>query len=205
MTNKNRIVSLAVVALLLAGGAAVSMKKDTNSMQQAIPQTNTYAVSHSDRPVYSDLKDLREACDLIFVGTVEGTTGTRNLARDPKNPELEDPNVYSEGIDYKVKVDEVLKGQADSSVTVIVQKQSKPGPDKPMQIDEHYIPLDAGGAYIFFVRKSTISNRYFSAGDPFFFKIENNKAVLKSTEKELLKIYQPQDLNVFKKVVKEGK
>jgi hypothetical protein len=207
MIKKSIILSVVVAGAMFAGGAAYLMK-DVSSTDQQGEATQVAAeihtISHSDRPKYTNMKDLSQASDLVFVGTVEGIDGTRNLARNPQDPTQEDPNIYIEGVDYNVKVTEILKGQADSNVLVTEQKQMRLGKDQPMVPDEHYIGLTPGQSYIFFVKKSNITGRYFSVGDPFFFAIENNKAVLKTKEKDLLDIYKTEDVNLFKKAVKEA-
>ncbi|PWK15977.1 hypothetical protein [Tumebacillus permanentifrigoris] len=207
MDKKRIALSVVVAGSLLAGGVAYSMKDIKSTVPiAASPQvaTETHSTIHADRPQYSNINDLRQASDLIFMGTVQGIDGTRNLARDPQNPLQEDPNLYIEGVDYKVKVVESLKGKAEADVLVTEQKQMRLSKDQPMVLDEDYIGLNTGQTYIFFVKKSTSTGRYYSAGVPFFFVIENNMAVLKTTEKDLEALYKPADVTSFKKAVKEG-
>jgi hypothetical protein len=205
MNKKSIIFSVIVVTLLLMGTVffrnGVNMKSQQEGATKVAAKSNS--ITYSDRPKYTNMKDLLQASDLVFQGTVEGVYSKRNLARNPQNPSEEDPNIYVEGIDYNVKVNEILKGQADSNVLVTEQKQMQLGKDQSMVQDEHYLGLDSGHTYIFFVKKSNTTGRYYSVGDPFFFEIENNKAMLKTTEKGLLNNFKVEDVNLFKKEIKE--
>jgi hypothetical protein len=76
---KKRIVLSVVVAGSLLAGATVYSVKEVNSAVPPVssPQvaTVTQTTNHSDRPIYTNINDLRMASDLIFVGTVEGIDG----------------------------------------------------------------------------------------------------------------------------------
>ncbi|KAF0994218.1 hypothetical protein [Geobacillus sp. TFV-3] len=204
---KKMAMSIVTIGVIFIGGVVYFIKDGGNTDKQigsADVTKQTHTFSHSDRPKYTNIKDLGKASDCIFVGTVEGVAGTRNLARNPNDPVEEAPNIYVEGVDYNVKVIEVLKGKADSHVLVTEQKQTKLGKDEPMVVDEHYIGLTSGQTYIFFVKKSNLTGRYYSVGDPFFFALENNQVVLKTKEKDLLEIYKPEEVKAFKARVKEA-
>jgi|GEM_PF-2532129 len=204
---KKMVLFAVTIGVIFVGGAVYFIKDEGDIHKQlgtAKVTRHIHTISHSDRPKYTNIKDLSKASDCIFVGTVEGVAGTRNLARNPNDPTEEDPNIYVEGVDYNVKVIEVLKGKADSHVLVTEQKQMRLDKDGPMVQDEHYIGLTSGQTYIFFVKKSNLTGRYYSVGDPFFFAIDNNKVVLKTKEKDLLDLYKPEEAKAFKAKVKEA-
>lgn len=197
---------VSISCAIVIGGAIFLIKYEKPPQQKKTYHmtAETEVISHSDRPKYMNIEDLVGASDLVFVGTVEGINNTRNLARDPEDPQKEDADNYVEGVDYKVKVNEMLKGEADPVVLVTEQRERK-FKGEPTIMDEHYIGLKSNGSYIFFVKKSNTTGRYYSAGDPFFFAIEENKAVLKTTEKDLLEIYEPKDVSAFKEDIKTAR
>lgn len=191
-----------VFAVLLVALVLFSLNLKGNNLFKEHIQ---YTVSQSDRPSYTNLDDITKASDAVFIGTVDSIAGTRNLARNPKDPSKEDENITVEGVDYKVTVLEYLKGSDGNQVLVTEQKQNKLDKNEPFVKDEHYIGLNPGATYVFFAKKSTSTGRYYSAGDPFFFELKNNTVKLLTTEDNLKTYFKDTDVKTFKDKVKNVK
>jgi hypothetical protein len=192
--------AVAVGALAIAGFYAMSPIKQLPPDAQP-----TTVIHHSDIPQYSEIKKLVSSSDAVFIGTVEGISGTRNLARDPKDPSKEDPEILVEGVDYKVTIKEFLKGHdQDPQVLVTENRSVQYRKNDPVAVDEHFIDLIPGETYVFFTDKSQTTGRYFATGDPFFFQINHSSVQVKSNSKELEKYFPTEDVSTFSKKVKDA-
>ncbi|KEO84265.1 hypothetical protein [Tumebacillus flagellatus] len=154
-----------------------------NATNQAASVVTT---SHSDIPIHRDMTSLVNAATYVLVGKVEGVAGTRNFARDVQDSAKEDPENYVEGVDYKVKVSEVLKGEITEKEILVTETRSvRFGKNAPSTVSDQYVGLKEGEDYVFFAQKSETSGRFFNVGQPFFFALKNNQVELKSNEKQL--------------------
>ena len=206
--KKYRLYIYVLVGAFLLGGTYTVVTGVVNlsigAAKVSDPIQAVRIVSHADRPTYSNLLDVTNASDAVFIGTVEGVDGTRNLARNPQDPSKEDPERYVEGVDYRVDVSELLKGNdTDKQVLVTETKLQRIGKEQVEVPDANYIGLVPGQSYIFFVKKSAVSGRYNATGQPFIFSVNNNKVELQTTEKDLMEQYQVEELITFKDKVKK--
>lgn len=98
------------------------------------------------------LRELTNASDIVLIGTVEGESGTRNLARNPKDLTKEDPNYIVVGQDYSVSVQTVLKGAAPQQVTITVAR-GRGNRARGVNDDADFVPLRAPQLYALFLRR----------------------------------------------------
>ncbi len=99
----------------------------------------------------SNLPDLARASDVVLVGVIDKASGTRNLARNPKNLSQEDPNIVVVGQDYLMTVTSVLKGSAPAKSTITVAR-GRGTQARGVKDDTDWIPLTAGQEYVLFLR-----------------------------------------------------
>jgi len=97
------------------------------------------------------LSELVRASDVVLVGVIEKESGTRNLARNPRNLAQEDPNIVVIGQDYVVDVIEVLKGSAIPHSTITVSR-GRGMTARGVKDDESWLPLVVGEQYVLFLR-----------------------------------------------------
>ncbi|WP_430509869.1 hypothetical protein [Gottfriedia solisilvae] len=214
MLKKNGSKLLVILSsfVVITGGIVyysghTSKAKDKNVTVNSSSKTknNTRTVIHSDKPVYNDIQEITKLADAVFIGTVIDVAGTRNLARNPQNPDEEDQSVYIEGVDYNVKVEEFLKGNDNKDLLVTEERNVQLNKsDKPVK-NEYYIGLENGQQYIFFANKSESTGRYYAVGEPFFFELKNNKVKVKSNDEEIRNLFKESDLSSFKEKVKSSK
>lgn len=68
--------------------------------------------------VAQDMDSLVRLSRVIVVGEVIAEGGVRNIAPDPRDPTRPDPNLIINAQDYRFRVDQVLKGTTDGTITV---------------------------------------------------------------------------------------
>jgi hypothetical protein len=137
--------------------------------------------SHGELIVASDMATLARMSDVIVLGTVTAKGGTRDLARDPKNPSRPDPNRTVTAQDYVVSVDSTIKGRVDREITVtsarsgVVRHNGRTG-----EFDyENFVPLAVGSRYALLLRSSSnIPGVYIMAFEPSRFELGAEARVL---------------------------
>ncbi|HEU4962563.1 MAG TPA: hypothetical protein VFV52_01700 [Bacilli bacterium] len=189
--------TLVLTPALLFGCSSSNVAVEKTSAGQKLTVT-----SHADIPVYADLAKLTSDADAVVIGTVSNIEGSRNLARDPNNPAKEDPNILIEGVDYRVHVQEYIKGAGTKSLLITETKQKRMGKDAPMVSEEGYMELESGSTYVFFVKKSPTSGRYYGVGQPFIFEVTEGQVQAKGKNPEWTKPFKPKDLTTFIEDVK---
>jgi hypothetical protein len=97
------------------------------------------------------LTDLTHASDVVLIGVVDKESGTRNLARNPKDLSQEDRNLIVVGQDYLVSVTSVLKGSAPAKSTITVAR-GRGTPSRGVKDDIDWIPLVTGQEYVLFLK-----------------------------------------------------
>lgn len=95
-----------VAVVLLVGGIAVA--------DLVVPMSTASGTMR----VAQDMDSLARLSPVIVVGEVIGEGGVRNIARDPRDPTRPDPNLIINAQDYRFRVDQVLKGTTDGTITV---------------------------------------------------------------------------------------
>jgi hypothetical protein len=104
--------------------------------------------------VATDFDALARMSDVIVVGTVTAKGGTRELARDPKDPTRPDPNRTVESQDYGFSVEEVLKGEAVGTITVTSARSGTvtKGWRTANFSYANFVPLTVGKRYVLLLR-----------------------------------------------------
>lgn len=202
MKDKSLTIPVLMFAVALVTGTTVMGQ--FHAPEQPDKPAMVAQPTQSDTLAYSDVAAMKQQADAVFIGTIVGVAGTRNLARDPQDPSKEDPNTLIEGIDYNVKVSEFLKG-ADQDTVVVTEMKQLQSKGFKASMDEHYIGLKPGETYVFFVTKSPTTGKYMGVGQPFLFEVKDKLVKVKNNDANLVKAFKDQDLDTFKKEIKETK
>ena len=204
MTNRIKAIGSAIAGALLCGIVYI-VAVSPSPVETVRPSDAPRIVVTSDRPAFQTVADLRKESDAVFVGTVKGIVGTRNLARDQNDPSKDDPNLYIEGVDYSVNILEYLKGDDTKQVIVTEQKQIRPTPEDPLVLDEDYVGMKDGETYIFFMKKSATTGKYFGVGNPFFFRVKGSTVEVMTKQDSIKSQFAQSDLSSFKQQVRDPK
>ncbi len=146
-----RITLLVLISLVIGACAEVNIEAD-----QFVSRTSVAA--------------LAQASDVILVATVTGEAGTRNMARRPDNPIEPHQTLFSLGQDYRLGVEDVLKGSASPIVIVSISKAAKT--EQGFAQYKEFIPLTVGQRYLLFLRNQIDGTRDFvPAPEPWRFRL----------------------------------
>lgn len=185
---------IALMAIAYVGYSTLPSLK-TGPVEPA--QENLIAVNSSDYLTIATLVGLTEKAPVVAIGTIEGVAGSRNLARDPHNPQNPDPRLEIAGIDYRFKVDRFLKGSAPASILVTEAKSRTWKGEKPV-LYEGFKAMPPGGRYILFLRETRDgSGRWIGVAEPWRFAIHGAKVSVESKWGEAQKHFTVMDVNEF--------
>lgn len=132
----------------------------TDNVKSKKSISTTYVLA--DREVYTSLKDLKNAVDIVVIGTVEKELATYNGLKDLEDPTKENtefPPVMD--TDYMVVVEKYFKGSGDNRIIVTQENTA----DR--------MPMEIGRKYVFFV--DSVSGKYMFGGEPYKFQITKGK------------------------------
>lgn len=182
-----KLVGVAVVALVVAIGAVAGTL-----------QSQSFNVS-GNLAVARDVTALVRMSDVIVAGTVTAVGGTRNVARDPKDPTREDPNMTAIAQDYTLVVDTVIKGNVGSTITVTSAKSTavRKGPLTAERNNEMFIPLKVGTRYLLLLRSvGWTSGVYAASFEPHHFELGAG-ATVRSNWSEASSLFPPISTQAF--------
>lgn len=144
----------------------------------------------------TNLTDLARASDVVLVGVIDKASGTRNLARNPRDLSQEDPNLVVVGQDYLVTVSNVLKGSAPAKATITVAR-GRGTPSRGVKDDDDWTPLTAGQEYVLFLRTLPYDPSILAlAIEPSRFRIATDVRP-ESPWQQASKYFPPQDRALF--------
>lgn len=138
------------------------------------------AMAEADYLVITTLEELTQEASVVAVGTVAGVDGTRNVARDPWNPELPHPSLEIIAVDYRFEVEEFLKGSAPSTLLVTESKWiGRKG--QPRALIRGFVEMSSGGRYVVFLRETTDeTGHWIGIAEPWRFALRDGQAVVES-------------------------
>lgn len=187
---KAKYIILAVTLCVIIFGIGIFYK------QQKADKLNYEQLIQNDYEIAQSLEQLKEVSDVIVKGKYTKFIDTWNMSRDPVDIQKEDSEYYIEGKNYRFEIEEVIKGNPESSsIIVSMESHSRNSIDLREndhdQIDIHYytytsplfIEPDIDDEYVLFLDyNNSIENfdYYYGAIEPFSIKIENNETVLQS-------------------------
>ena len=136
------------------------------------------AGGHGTPAVRTTLEALANASDVVVVGMVQGEAGTRNLARDPRDPSREDTQTMVLAQDYVIDVAYALKGSVPSSLTVALAKWHGAS-GVPAGRDADFLPLKSGARYVLFLQhlRGAESSVFAQVPEPFRFVLSEQARV----------------------------
>lgn len=136
---------------------------------------------HVDRWIPSSLDDLVKASQLVVVGTVTEAMQPEVRPVEGGPPEA---NIQKRERDYTVEVEQVLKGNAPSMITVVQVLSSIIGSESYFP---DVLPLAVGARYVLFLREGT-PGVWVSVTEPHRYLLENDRAIpeLGSTAEQAL-------------------
>lgn len=187
---KAKYIILAVSLCIVIFGISILYK------QQKVDKSNYEQLIQNDYAIAQSLEQLKEVSDVIVKGKYTKFIDTWNMSRDPVDIQKEDSEYYIEGKNYRFEIEEVIKGNPESSsIIVSMESHSRNSIDLRKndhdEIDIHYytytnplfIEPDIGDEYVLFLDyNNSIENfdYYYGAIEPFSIKIENNETKLQS-------------------------
>ncbi|TYP56167.1 hypothetical protein [Thermosediminibacter litoriperuensis] len=110
------------------------------------------------------------------------------MERDPADPKREAKDRKCMSQEYKVIVEEWIKGSGEKQLQVVYPEYTITTEGE--RIDEPYIALKPGHRYLLFLHKDVSNNFYSGVGEPWQFQLLNSKAQMQTAYegKELEKL-----------------
>lgn len=182
---KKFILSVSILAItgLLTFGAVVLNRSNQNTTSV----NPVKYVTHTDTRTFSNIKDLKDAVDIVVISKIESELGAYNAAMDPVDTTKEHSTLKILSIQYQAKVYKYLKGEGPDSIMVAQEGGELNG----LKQDWGFTPMKIGNKYIFFlVKDPNKENRYVFSGEPYKFLITDGKVKV-DTKKEYIKKFFP--------------
>lgn len=194
---KRWAIRLALVTLVAVAYAAYRLELPDLQPDLVAASEKSRVEASGDVLVIPTLAELTQEAPVIAVGTIEGVAGTRNLARNPKNPQEPDPNLEIIGVDYRFQVERFLKGSAPATILVTEAKLWIPKGEQPT-LYEGFREMPPGGRYILFLRETRDeSGRWIGVAQPWRFAIRDAKASVESKWQGAQKAFPEVDQSEF--------
>jgi len=169
------VLALAVLVIGCVGYAAWSRTPPWGR-----PEPAAVAGAEGDYLVLGTLEELAQQAELIAVGTVQGVAGTRNLARDPWDPEKPHPSLEITGVDYQFAVEEILKGSAPDTFLVTEASSLASRGGEPAEF-RGFKEMPSGGRYVLFLRAVTDgSGNWIGVAEPWRFALRDGQVIVES-------------------------
>lgn len=160
----NTMVGSLLLAIMLQACAGVA--PGTTQPSQAYTEADEVVAR-------ATIVDLAKASAVIAIGRVGGETGTRNMARDPRDASKEDVFYVVLGRDYTLNVERVLKGEAPATITLTIAAAH--GDKKAGAVpDRDFVPPTPGQRYLLFLNPQIDgTNGFVPAPEPFRFRLDS--------------------------------
>ncbi|BAD40951.1 hypothetical protein [Symbiobacterium thermophilum] len=172
-----------LVALAVAVGAAiwVGYSRGHGGLPAVFGSLERSVAIRADYQVYTTLEELVEEASVIAVGMVEGVEGTRNLARDPDNPDLPHPSLEIIGYDYRFVVEEYLKGDGPDTILVTEARKFLSHGREGIPAEPPAPEMESGGRYILFLnRAADAEGRWIGVAEPWRFALRDAEVQVES-------------------------
>lgn len=126
-----------------------------------------------------DLEALAKSSDVVVIGTIVAEGAVANIARDPNDVSREHPTLRVLAQEYRVAVENSLKGTLGGTILVTVARWDQRVGSDPVP-NEAFIPLDMKARYLLFLRRHPYDpSLYAVAFEPSRFKL-GTEAVVQS-------------------------
>lgn len=184
-----RVTILAITGLLTFG--AVVINRDNQNTASVNP---VKYVTLSDTPTFSNIRDLKDAVDVVVIAEIESEMGAYNAAMDSADITKEHPTLKILATQYQAKVYRYLKGEGPDSIIVAQEGGELNG----LKQDFVSTPVKIGNKYIFFlVKDPNKENRYGFSGEPYKFLLTNGKVQVDTKKDYTRKAFPDKDETAF--------
>ena len=183
-------VSILAITGILTFGAVVFYRANQNTA--SVKPVKYVAVT--DKPTFSNIKDLKDAVDVVVIAKIEKELEAYNSAMDPADITKEHPTLKILSTQYQAKVYKYLKGEGPDSMIVAQDGGELNG----LKQDFGFTPMKIGNKYIFFlVKDPNKENRYIFSGEPYKFLITDGKVKVDTKEDYTKKFFPDKDETTF--------
>lgn len=185
----------------------------------SIPPANTLSpiktevvievVGSSSKIIYPSFEELALNSDLVIIGQITEEKEVINTARDPNDPTKPDPEYYSVGQIYDLKVEKYFKGEGPDSINfaqhqsfLVIEDGKQPGGEELQAAKrvENYVQVEFGKPYLLFLREiSEYFLEYQEIGlytgttEPWIYDYTNPDCVrIEGPDQSLASIFPPQ-------------
>jgi hypothetical protein len=181
-----------VVALVVIAGSAAC---------QTLPPPSTGRIFVAGR----DLHELVRASELVAIGTVVSTGGTRVTSRDPNDLTREDPNYVAIAQDYAFAVEAAIKGAASGTITVTIATSSRvKNAWFWSEVQQRRVLPNVGSRYALFLRTLPWDASVYVLGfEPSQFELDTTASV-RSTWRDASTYFPDRDLSEFLRALRDA-
>jgi hypothetical protein len=207
--NIKAITRIAMIQIIIIAGIAFLVTscnpQRSDQENQSAPQNPILTKEYGSFITASSFADLGKKSSLIVIGHVTNTDYIINMARNPKDPQVADSQVFGVGQVYQVQIKQFLKGQGDDILFIVQHEgflgQSSPKTEADIQkakTSENYIPLTLEKDYLMFLGPMVGFHEgkyYAGVAQPWRFDLSDPNNVLpESPWQEAIKLFPPQSL-----------
>lgn len=171
--------TMLLAGLLTVGGVVGCNRAWNTKVQSRVPDAGLVQVREGEMiifrefAVFRSIREMTREADLVVIGTVQSKDGSRNLARNPLNPNEEAVDRKLMSQEYQFGVEQALKGVVNGEVLIVYPEYTElPNGDRG---HEPQVPLDTGERYVLFLRQGT-DRTYHGVGEPWLFRLSSGKA-----------------------------
>lgn len=204
----NRCLKFLPVLLVVLVTSCAS-KKDLSSrlpIEPANEPVASIAIIQEVPVVYTSIPEVASKSTVVILGRVAAPREILNTARVPGEPGKPDPQNYSVGQVYEVKVDEYLLGEGPKTIYVIQHQgmmDTRDGPPTEAQIEQTIgksgvQPLRTNVEYLMFLRSSnhifvgySKDEIFGGTGHPWLFDVSNPDCIRPVDSLEYVHFYFP--------------
>ncbi|MEW5871058.1 MAG: hypothetical protein AB1894_17420 [Chloroflexota bacterium] len=214
---RSNIFSIAIPVILCLLLASCKSSTLTNNEYSPTPRNEitpaTSVFVQESAVVYTTFQEIVDNSDVILIGEPTDKMGIVNTARDPKDLSKEDPEIFSIGQVYRVRVENYLVGDGPNDILVIqhlgmirplsleitdadIDEALKSFSNLPLTLDRQYIMFLSFASFDYGGYKK--DNLYFGSGHPWRFEITSSGCVqLEDSFRELSEYFPLQTFDDF--------
>lgn len=175
------IAGLAALAVAVGAAVWIGHSRGYGGLPAVFGSRERAVAISADYQVYPTLAELVEQASAIAVGTVEGVEGTRNLARDPDNPDLPHPSLEIIGYDYRFVVEEYLKGEGPDTILVTEARKFRSHGEEATPAEPPPPEMEFGGRYVLFLNRAADREHWIGVAEPWRFALRDAQVQVEST------------------------
>lgn len=140
---------------------------------QAFRPTQAQSGTAGSQIVASDLRALAASAEVIVIGSIRSTGGTRNIARDAIDRTKASSTYTVQAQDFGLEIEEFVKGTAGSEIVVSLVTGRGPA-GLPLAAVEGYEPFTIGNRYLLFLTSIPGTGTFGQTPEPFRFELTSS-------------------------------